>query len=170
MKKVILTLATMIAAVSGTYAQNGKVSLGVRATPDGGGFTGKFYATKNVAIELQLNGGGILTGEGQSFTTVGLVEYHFFMPNPSWQVYFGGGLHAGVWDHDSRNYWNGDNYINRTSSEAIFGMDAIAGVEYKFKKLPLSLSADMKPAVNFVQTPRFFSHNMMGVSARFHIR
>lgn len=170
MKKVILTLATMIAAVCSMYAQNGKVSLGLRATPDGGGFTAKFYTGHNWAIETQLNAGGIFAGEGQSATIVGLAEYNIYFPDPSWQVYFGGGMHAGMWDHDGRRVWNGDYYYTDYNAEGIFGLDAIGGVEYKFKKIPLSLSADMKPAINLVEDTRFFSHNIMGVSARFHIR
>jgi hypothetical protein len=169
LKKLILTLLTMLAALGSMYAQNGKVALGFRATPDGGGFTGKFYGNKHMAVEAQLNAGGVFGGEGQSVTLVGLLEHHFYMPDPSWQIFIGGGAHMGVWDHDGRRTWNGDNYYNDYSREGIFGLDAIGGVQYKFKRIPLSLSADMKPAINLVAEPDIFWHNWMGLSARFHI-
>jgi hypothetical protein len=172
MKKIILTLATFMAAFctgNEANAQNGNVSLGMRATPDGGGFTAKFYASKAVAIETQLNAGGIFGGDGESFNLVGLAEYHIFMPDPSWQIYLGGGLHGGVWNRDGVRRWDGDSFYWDNDTDPIFGIDAIGGVEYKFKRIPLSLSADMKPAINFVPEPDAFWHNFVGISARFHI-
>ncbi len=173
MKKVILTLAGIIALAfthTDASAQNGSVALGLRATPDGGGFTAKFFTTPNWVIETQLNAGGLMgNGRGESFNAVALLEYHIYMPDPSWQIFFGMGMHGGVWDHNSRMYSGGDYYYTNRNTEGIFGFDGIGGVAYKFKKIPLSLSADMKPAVNVVEDPRFFSHNMFGISARFHI-
>ncbi len=173
MKKIILTLAGIIAlAFNGLDASaqnNGNVAIGLRATPDGGGFTAKFFATQNWVIETQLNAGGVLGGgDGESFNAVALVEYHIYMPNPSWSIFFGGGLHGGVWDHNYRLYRTGDYYYTNRNAEGIFGMDAIAGAAYKFKKIPLSLTADIKPAVNFVENPGFFGHNMLGFAARVH--
>ena len=151
------------------HAQNGGTALGLRLTPDGGGFTGKFYANRNVAIEVQLNAGGVMGGNGESFTAVALAEYHIYMPDPSWQIFLGGGLHAGVWDHDGRNYRRGEYFYGDDDNEGIFGIDGIMGVQYKFRKIPLSLSADLKPAINFLSEPAFFPHNIFGVAARFHL-
>ena len=162
MKKVILTLAGIIALAfthTDASAQNGNVALGLRATPDGGGFTAKFFTTPNWVIETQLNAGGLMgNGNGESFNAVALLEYHIYMPDPSWQIFFGMGMHGGVWDHNSRMYSGGDYYYNTRNTEGIFGFDGIGGVAYKFKKIPLSLSADMKPAVKRRGRSRDSSH------------
>lgn len=61
-------------------AQDGAdVGLGLRATPDGGGFTGKFFLDPNWAIEAQLNAGGVFSDP--SFAAVGLIEYHIYLPD-----------------------------------------------------------------------------------------
>lgn len=174
MKKLILTLAGIIGLActsidaTAQSATNGNVALGLRATPDGGGFTAKFFTSPNWVIETQLNAGGIMGGPGESFNVVGLIEYHIYMPNPQWQIFLGGGLHGGVWDHNSRIYRTGDYYYRNRNNEGIFGIDAIGGAAYKFRKIPLSLTADVKPAVNLVENPGFFGHNMFGFAARVH--
>lgn len=170
MKRTLLFVATIASALlllapTSATAQKNDIGLGLRATPDGGGFTGKFFFSKNLALEAQLNAGGVLAFEGTSFNAVALLEYHIILPDPSWRIFFGGGLHAGVWDHDAFYYAP---YVS-DRSEAIFGIDAIGGVEYVFKKIPLGLSADIKPAINFVEDARFFPHNMFGLSARFYL-
>jgi hypothetical protein len=172
MKKIILTLAGLIAltfsGLDASAQNNGSVALGLRMTPDGGGFNAKFFTTRNWVVEAQLNAGGVMGGNGESFNAVALLEYHIYLPDPSWQIYMGGGLHAGVWDHGSRLYSTGDGYYRNSNTEGIFGIDAIGGVAYKFKRIPLSLSADMKPAINLLSDPGFFGHNMFGLAARFH--
>ena len=89
------------------------------------------------------------------------------IPDPSWRIFFGGGAHFGVWDHDYR--YNPER-SGPDRDEAIFGFDGIGGVEYIFKNIPLGLSADIKPAVNLVSDVDFFPHNMFGFSARYYIR
>ncbi|WP_276134010.1 hypothetical protein [Polluticoccus soli] len=170
MKKVLLFFAFTalgIGMVNDSYAQRGKIGLGLRATPDGGGFTGKFFIDPNLAIEAQMNAGGVFGLEGESFNVVGLAEYHITLPDPSWRIFFGGGMHFGVWD---RGRW----YSNREGRwvddhEGIFGIDGIGGVEYNFKNIPLGLSADFKPAINFLSDVDFFPHNMFGVAGRFYL-
>lgn len=169
MKKLVLFFTFLSVCLSTQlFAQSSNVALGLRATPDGGGFTGKFFLNKNSAIEAQVNAGGIMGLPGESFNMVGLYEYHFILPDPSWRIFFGGGLHAGVWDRGRYYSDMRDRWVD--GSQAIFGIDGIGGVEYVFKKIPLGLSADIKPAINFVSDVDFFPHNMFGASARFYIR
>jgi hypothetical protein len=171
MKKVLLAITGLLLSfgiAQTANAQAGSTALGLRLTPDGGGFTGKHFLDRNLAIEGQLNAGGVFGGEGKSFNAVGLLEYHIPLPDPSWRVFFGGGLHAGVWTHDY-GYSNREGRYSR-DSEPIFGIDGIGGVEYAFKTAPISLSADFKPAINLLSEVDFFPHNMFGVSARFHLR
>lgn len=171
MKKICLFLAGFLLTVctSENAAARGETGLGLRLTPDGGGFTGKFFMDRNLAIEAQVNAGGVLGWEeGTSFNAVALVEYHIILPRPEWRLFFGGGIHAGVWDHN-RNIYNAETRRYNDDNEGIFGIDGIGGVEYRFRKAPIGLSADFKPAVNFARDVNFFPHNMFGLSARFYL-
>jgi len=155
-KQALITALLCISFLPSVFAQgDNPIALGFRATPDGGGFTGKFFLDHNLAFEAQLNGAGLY--EGNSVTAVGLMEYHIDLPAPGWRIYFGAGIHFGLWDH----YYN-------YSDQGIFGIDAIGGVEYLFRHIPLGLSADVKPAVNFAPDVEFFPHNIVGVSARYY--
>ncbi|HEY9177668.1 MAG TPA: hypothetical protein VIN07_08265 [Flavipsychrobacter sp.] len=169
MKKLMLLLSAMMLILSiNTYAQGG--AIGLRATPDGGGFTGKAYMSRYLAFEGQLNFGGLLSLPGESFTAVALLEAHIPLPDDSWRLIFGGGLHGGVWDHGRWYHYGDDVWVN-DRPQPIFGLDAIGGVEYVFKNIPLGLSADIKPAINFTGGgPEFFNHNVFGLSARYVFR
>lgn len=154
-RSAFITILLCISFLPSVWAQN-DIALGLRATPDGGGFTGKFFLDHNFAFEGQLNGAGLY--DGNSVTVVGLMEYHIDLPAPGWRIFFGAGIHFGVWDH----YYYYDD-------RGIFGIDAVGGVEYRFSHIPLGLSADFKPAVNFVPDAEFFPHNIVGVAARFYL-
>jgi len=172
MKKRIAFIGIITTALltisSALYAQKGSGAIGLRATPDGGGFTIKAFMSPHLAFEGQMNVGNIYGGE--SFTAVALLEGHIVMPDPSWRVILGGGLHGGVWDN-GRWYRQSEGVWVYDRPEPIFGIDAIGGAEYVFKKIPLGLSADIKPAVNFTSRgPEFFSHNMFGLAARYYFR
>jgi hypothetical protein len=160
--KIIQLCGLMVAfmmIVFNAAAQPSRVAAGFRATPDGFGATGKFFIDRNFAVDAQLNAGGIVGLDGQSVTAVGLFEYHIPLPNPSWRIFFGGGAHVGS--------WTGRNGLGH-KDEAILGLDGIGGVEYVFSHIPLGLSGDFKPALNFVQEVEFFPHNMVGVAARYY--
>lgn len=145
------------------------VGLGIRLNPDGAGFTGKFFLDRNWAIEGQLNasGGGYIANDGPSMTVVGLAEYHIILPDPSWRIFIGPGIHFGSWDRYNDGYYDGRRY--NTDVQGIFGIDGILGVEYVFKSVPIGLSADFKPAVNFVSDAAFFPNNFFGVSGRYYL-
>lgn len=172
MKKVLFSLALVFAGLSAFFnasAKGGNVGLGLRATPDGGGFVAKLFLDRHLAFEGQLNAGGVTGGwGGPSFNAVGLITYHIILPDPSWRIFMGGGIHAGVWDRGWRYVNSEGRYMD--DNRAIFGIDGIGGVEYVFKKIPLGLSADIKPAINFLSEAEFFNHNMVGVSARFYLK
>jgi len=140
----------------GGQSKNSDLSIGLRLTPDGGGFTGKYFFKKDLAVEAQLNAGGLFAFSGQSFNALALVEYHIELSDPAWRLFFGGGAHTGVWQRGS-------------TDDFLFGFDAIGGVEYRFKNLPLAVSADFKPAVNLSPDIEFFPHNCIGVAGRFYL-
>lgn len=170
MKKLMLSLGTALMVFSTVEAQAQSGAIGLRATPDGGGFTGKAYMSRYLAFEGQLNFGGLLSLPGESFTAVALLEAHIPLPDPSWRLIFGGGLHGGVWDNGRWYRYRDEVWID-DRAQPIFGVDAIGGVEYIFKNIPLGLSADIKPAINFTGGgPEFFNHNVFGLSARYVFR
>ena len=73
MKKVLLVLSGLILSIGlsqNAIAQKGQTGLGLRLSPDGAGFTGKFFMDRNLAFEGQLNAGGVFGGEGESFNAV----------------------------------------------------------------------------------------------------
>src|SRR5438067_2410507 len=121
---LILTLITLSRYAS---AQSSRFAVGLRMTPDGGGGSMKIFVDPNMAIEGQLNAGGVFGFEGQSITAVGLLEYHIPLHVPSWRIFFGGGAHMGSWTH--RN--------DRKNDEFILGVDGIGGVESMFHNIPL---------------------------------
>jgi hypothetical protein len=158
MRKLLLQISVLLLSMLSVHSvqaqMTSSIAVGLRATPDGGGATGKFFLNDNMAIEAQLNGSVF----NPSVAAVGLFEYQIILPDPSWRIFFGGGLHFGVWDRYDDGY-----------SQGIFGIDGIGGVEYVFKNIPLGLSADLKPAMNFVSDPAFFPNNIFGVAARFYL-
>lgn len=170
--KRLTALFTFTALFLGTvsFAQTGRAGIGLRGTPDGAGFTVKTFMSNHLAFEGQLNVGGVYGLAGESFTAVALLEGHIPLPDKSWRLFFGGGVHAGTWNQP-RWYNDRDDIWINDRPEPMFGIDAIGGVEYLFKKIPLGLSGDFKPAVNFTSRgPEFFSHNMVGVAARYYFR
>ena len=105
------------------------------------------------------------TNRRSNVTMTALYEYHFEIGAPHFQLYAGGGVHLGIydrWDYDRDKYWDHGN-----GQYASPGMDGIIGVEYKFANLPLVVSADLKPYVNFVGGTEHMAEEMGGVSARF---
>lgn len=163
-----LLLIVLMFIFQSTFAQRGDGAVGLRATPDGGGFTIKGFMSRYLAFDGMLNIGGVTYRPGASYTAVGLLEAHIPLPDPSWRLIFGAGLHGGVWDNGPWYNYRQD-YWEYNRSEPIFGIDGIGGVEYVFKKIPLGLSADIKPAINFSGAgPYLFDHNMFGLSARYY--
>jgi hypothetical protein len=155
----------------------GPAGLGVRISPDGAGITAKFFIDPRIALDVQINGSeGIrnstikssdvkkeIAGYGPGWAATGLLEYNFIFSNVSWRIYAGGGLHAGKWDR----YNHRDNDL-AAPVQGIFGVDGVLGAEYLFKRLPLGISAEVKPAWNFLEEAAFYPDNMIGASVRFY--
>ena len=168
-KRILAVMFLLMFAFGAAKAQMvSPVGLGVRLDPDGAGFTGKFFLDRHLAIEGQLNASGgyyNVNNDGPSMTVTGLLEYHFILPDPSWRIFIGPGLHFGTWDRYSTG-WEG-NYSS--SAQGIFGIDGILGVEYVFKSIPIGISADVKPAINFASDVAFFPNNSFGISGRYYV-
>lgn len=171
MKRITTIFAALFLLSATTVsAQYNHTGIGLRATPDGGGFNIKTLLAPHLAFEGQLNVGGVFGLAGESFTAVALLEANIPLPDNSWRLFFGGGLHAGSWNNGRWYNYRDDRWITNRA-QPIIGIDGIGGVEYNFKNIPLGLSADIKPAINFTGNgPEFFNHNMFGATARYYFR
>ncbi len=159
MKSFISGIIILLVSVGPGFAQPGRNALGVRMTTDGGGASWKCFVNRQYAIETQVNLGGIRYLDGRSITAAGLIEYHLPLPSPRFRIFFGGGLHFGSWK---------DRESPENPNEFILGLDGIGGIEYLFSKGAWSISGDLKPALNYIETVEFFAHGMFGVAARYY--
>ena len=137
-------------------------AVGVRVNPWLVGATFQHFFTENHAFET-IASTNVSRRTNVTFTA--LYEYHFDLGDTPLRMYAGGGVHVGVydrWDYDRDRYWkHGD------GSYATPGVDGIIGLEYKFKKIPLVISGDLKPYVNFVGGTHHIGEEIGGASARY---
>ncbi|MES2703599.1 MAG: hypothetical protein V4649_13230 [Bacteroidota bacterium] len=158
---ILLIALLLLTATGSANAQLvGPVALGLRANPDGGGITAKYFFNERNAIETQVNGSsGNYNDNGTSLTVVALYEHHFILNDPQWRIILGGGMHFGTWNR------YGDAH---TSPLSVFGLDVIGGVEYVFASVPIGISLDVKPALNFVSGVTTFPNNTFGLGVRYY--
>jgi len=138
MKKILMTAIAMIGFVTLTNAQDYNTGIGLRGGLSNG-LTIKQFIGNRVALE------GILTTRWEGFSITGLYEIHnqaFGVDRLNW--YYGIGGHIGFWNGENVGW--ADEHINYT----VIGVDAILGIEYNFRELPINLSADWKPAFNLI--------------------
>lgn len=110
----------------------------------GPGLTVKHFLNHTNALE------GIVSLRWRGFMVTALYEKEsvaFNTPGLNWFV--GGGAHIGFWGsyYDSNPWWD---YDNNQDGYTIIGADFILGMEYTFEYIPLNLSLDWKPAINFI--------------------
>jgi hypothetical protein len=123
----VLLAGLLLALVRPAAAQKYDTALGVRL---GGGNYG-LTLQQRLASRLTLEG---IAGLGQrEYSGTVLAEYHFGILGPSLNYYFGAGGHLGH-NKDTGGY---------------SGLDALVGVEYKVAFLPIALSFDFKPSLEF---------------------
>jgi len=111
--------------------------------------TGKFFLNEKSAIEgiLRYNGAG---GLGSNIAFTGLYEYYGDINSlQGLRWYAGGGGHV---NHFS---WK-DGYGDPVTT---FGVAGIVGLEYKFKGLPVAISADWQPAYIISNSVGFSAEN-----------
>jgi hypothetical protein len=150
MKKLIII--ALLAIATAANAQEYKTALGLRAGAPFG-FTIKHFVAPKFALE------GIVSPRYAGAELVGLLEYHvnaFGVEGFRW--YFGGGMHLGAYGHHKR-------FDNRDGGVYI-GIDGIGGLEYNFKPVPINISVDLKPAINFTPEPDLWPD--AGISVRYY--
>ena len=139
MKKIILTIAIIIASIFSINAQNYETGIGFRGGLSNG-VTIKHFVTSYTALE------GIIAARWGGVLITGLYEFNneFYTEGLDW--YYGIGGHVGIWDTPRNANW----WVVGEVSSPIIGIDAIIGIEYTFPEFPISLSLDWKPAVNLI--------------------
>lgn len=135
--RIFLSLSLLVISLT-CFAQEYKTGLGLRAGL-GYGFTAKHFISQKDALE------GLFVTRWNGINFTGLYEIHntaFNVDHLYW--YFGGGAHIGFWN-GTHTPWG-----SRIGSYTVIGIDGIIGIEYNFQEVPINISADWKPAFNFV--------------------
>ena len=145
MRKSLLLLLVVASSFYAT-AQDYKVAVGIRlsnATPTlSNAITVKYNMTEQHALE------GIVSF-GTRFGIGGLYEINKQTTVQGLNWFYGGGVYVGFQD--------GDTYLGPTG---------IIGLDYKFPGIPLNLSLDWKPELDFIPAINFVP-DAFGFSARF---
>ncbi len=165
---LLLSLCTMMAVQAnaqrrGSASFGYQTAVGLRVNPWLVGGTIKHFISGPHAIE------GLITtnvSNRRNVTFTGLYEYHIApFPKPEFHLYFGGGAHVGIYDR--RDYYNDDWNRHGDGTYVTPGLDGIVGIEYKFKKIPLVVSGDLKPYFNFTGGTHFVGEEIGGASVRY---
>ncbi|OFX68538.1 MAG: hypothetical protein A2X12_01330 [Bacteroidetes bacterium GWE2_29_8] len=158
MKKFLFFLITLV-IINNTYSQDYKSGIGVRAGYSNGISFKSFISNKNALEFFATNryGGFALTGmylfQDQSVNPFDVEDLSF---------YYGLGAHVGYYDKDryySFNYIVNDQVFN-------LGVDCVFGAEYKVPTVPITLSIDVKPFIDFIGNVRFLPLDF-GISIRY---
>jgi len=108
-------------------AQKYNTALGARLGGGNYGITLQQRVASRVTIE------GIAGLREREYSGTVLAQYHFGILGPSLNYYFGAGGHLG----------------HNKDTGGFSGLDALVGVEYKVAFLPVVLSFDFKPSLEF---------------------
>lgn len=141
----IIVLAISCLVGSNGYAQKYSTAAGLRVDGDQLGITLKQRVFRTIALE------GMLTGNDSEVRSTLLVENHFPIVGKGLNFYVGGGGHIGGIDDFG----------------AVVGADVIMGAELKIPLLRLLVSADVKPAYNFVSDQQQRLEYSTAISVRY---
>lgn len=138
------TVQKKTAAPVVSSSDNGyKTAFGLKALW-GIGVTGKFFMKENTAIETIVHYDG-LGGTGTALNLTALYEYHGNVGLPGLRWYLGGGASVGYTKLKDMPEFEGVAESDGNKGNTSFGIDAVAGLEYKFNKLPIAISVDWQP-------------------------
>jgi len=167
MKKQILLAGIILLFGATVKAQKSRsfnssdytTALGIKVYPGTGGaaVTLKHFINKGAALEAL----GSFWERGTRAT--GLYEFHWDIPSaPGLKWYVGPGAHVGFYID---KYYNNNRY---GGSYAAVGLDGVIGLDYKFNKIPLNLSADWQPSFDFGnERYKGFGGDFGGIAARY---
>ena len=123
MNKLFLSFFLLVTFTYSVQAQKYRTAAGIRIGRNDFGFTGQQKILKKTTLE------GIAAVSGRELSATGLIEQHFPVLGPGFNIYLGAGAHIGHLK-DNGTYYGGD---------------LIAGAELKLPVVPLVLSLDLKP-------------------------
>ena len=147
MKKIVVIGFFLFCLVSISKGQDYNTGIGLRGGFDYG-LTVKHFISDKSALEF------LLASRWRGFEVTGLYEVHNQIGDVDrFKWFYGFGAHIGFWNGDyTHDYWGypGTNYT-------VVGLDGILGLEYSFKEVPINLSLDWKPALNFIGYTGFWA-------------
>lgn len=148
-----------IVTVPQVAAQAYSTGLGIRIDGLMTGVTIKHFVTKHVAAE------GMISIAHKSIITTALFEQNVtFKDAPSLKFYYGTGMHISFFKQGGR-YYNTDRKIYKIPRA--YGIDFIAGIDYKFLHVPINVGMDFKPFIDFVDNAPFYPDGSISVRYTF---
>ncbi|MEM7107180.1 MAG: hypothetical protein AAF519_03055 [Bacteroidota bacterium] len=148
--KTTLAFTALLILTLPAFAQY-KNSSGIRLGYTSG-LTYKRFISNEQAMEFMASG----RNEGFQFTTL----YQFHKPmdigfNDDFYLYYGVGAHVGYERLDDRRLngpFNSPTSEFQTREQSFFtmGVNTILGVEYRWLKIPMTVSVDIKPYLDFI--------------------
>lgn len=140
-KTKLFILLIILFASTVAKSQSYQSAIGVRIGGLSDGITLKHFISHSSALE------GILSIGNRTFIVTGLYELQTPVDHSQlFYLYYGVGAHVGFFQ-DGGYYYYHNNLIY--SSESVFGIDGIVGLSYKFKTVPINVSMDFKPFIDF---------------------
>ncbi|MBP8725877.1 MAG: hypothetical protein KBF37_03745 [Saprospiraceae bacterium] len=163
MKLKMFLLVALFATCFQLKAQDYKTAVGLRAFW-GYALTGKHFLNQDAAVEAILlyrnYGAGVY--DYSYFSLTGLYQKHSDIKSvEGLRWYWGFGANLGSWGGD----W--DYYDNDNDGSFFLGVCGNIGLDYKFKDIPLNLSADWIPTFRFIGWGNGFTEESGGLAIRY---
>lgn len=131
-----------------------KTALGLKFVY-GVSLTGKHFISERAALEAIIQYRDH-SGLGSEFNLTALYEYHGNITGANGlRWYAGGGAYTGYFNYDNGQL---EELTGKSSSFSI-GITGVLGLEYKFKNIPLAISADWQPVYTVNGNSGFVSEN-----------
>ena len=160
MRQLILCIALVTTGIfnaDSAFAQDYKTGIGLRGGWLGG-LTAKHFVKDGRAIEGILSSGW--GWRGYQFTALYEIHKAAFTKDDvkGFFWFYGGGLHFGRYPykkyysewHPTQGNTGYYTYYHDNYNYSTFGIDGIFGLEYKIDEVPITLSLDVKPFIEFV--------------------
>lgn len=158
MQKLIVVIcfaftAASLSAQKMALGSDYKTAVGLKYYP--AGLTAKTFIQSNTAIE------GLLLFWNYGIRVTGLYEIYGNINNvDGLKWYVGPGAHLGFWN----NKWT-DKFPERDGGVQ-FGIDGVAGLDYKIKGAPVNVSLDWQPSFTFIGY-NYFEGGWGGIGIRY---
>lgn len=146
----LFTLIALLIGLEKSWGQQSyKTALGLRLN-GGAGISCRHFISEKHSIE------GILYSRWRGLNITGLYTVNTpVFTEPGFSFFIGGGAHLGIWDSNRSPWWDDNEY--KDNSRLVMGVDGQIGLEYVFEEIPLNLSVDWKPALNFIGVTNFWA-------------